>query len=68
MENHKKYKIYDLYEGKEAIGCANDMNEMQKIAREWFEDTDGECALVYAKFNSELKGYDFSGYYPLDLR
>ena len=58
----KKYKIYDLYEGKETIGYADTIEEMKKLSREWHKDTDGECIIVYAELNEETLKYRFSEY------
>lgn len=49
----KKYKVYDLYEGKDVVGYADTLNEVKRLAREWFRDTDGECCIVYAELNTE---------------
>jgi len=56
----KKFKIYDLYEGKETIGYADTISEMKKIGKEYYNDTDGECALVYAKLDENIQKYKFS--------
>lgn len=37
----KKYKVYDLYEGKDVVGYADTLNEVKRLAREWFRDTVG---------------------------
>lgn len=61
----KKIKIYDLYEGKETVGYCDTLKEAKKIARQWEEDTDGECIIVYAKLNNETEKYRFSEYKEL---
>ena len=48
----KTYILYDTYETgvdlAEEIGRYNSYEEMRKAARQWTEDTDGECRLQYA--------------------
>ena len=61
----KKYKVYDLYEGKDVVGYADTLNEVKRLAREWFRDTDTECCIVYAELNPETKKYRFSQYKPV---
>lgn len=47
----KTYILYDTYETGvdhgEEIGRYNSYEEMRKAARQWTEDTDGECRLQY---------------------
>lgn len=47
----KTYILYDTYETGvdlgEEIGCYNSYEKMRKAARQWTEDTDGECSLQY---------------------
>lgn len=56
----KKYKVYDLYDGKDVLGYADNMCEIKKIAQEEYEETDGECAIYYAELNTETNKYKFS--------
>ena len=56
----KKYKVYDLYEGKDTIGYADTMGEVKKIVRRRIDDTDGECECVYAEINPITSKYKFS--------
>ena len=56
----KKYKVYDLYEGKECIGYADTLSEVKKIARIQYDETDGECAIYYVKLNRDTGEYDFA--------
>lgn len=45
----KRYKLYDLYESEiepgELICTSDDLAEIKAAAKQWNEDTDGECAL-----------------------
>ena len=56
----KKFKVYDLYEGKEVLGYADTLAEVKKIARTQYEATDGECIIYYAELNPETSKYMFS--------
>lgn len=58
----KKYRVYDIYEGKDVLGYADTLTEVKRIAREQIEDTDGECMVVYAELNPETGKYRFSEY------
>lgn len=55
----KKYKVYDLYDGKDCIGYADTLKEVKKLAREQYNDTDGECAIYYAELNQDTNKYNF---------
>ena len=56
----KKYKVYDLYEGKITLGYADNISEVKKLARAEYNDTDGECSIFYAELNPETNKYKFS--------
>ena len=56
----KKFKVYDLYEGKDVLGYADTLFEVKKIARSQYVATDGECAIFYAELNPETNKYMFS--------
>jgi len=59
MEN-KKFKVVDLYDGKETLGYADSLNEIKKIARKRLIETDGECQVFYYPLNDETGKYKFS--------
>lgn len=60
----KKYKVYDLYEcefgAREVLGYADNMKEIKRLAKERYNDTDGECDIWYAELNIETQKYKFS--------
>ena len=60
-----KYKVYDIYEGKEVVGYADTLEDCRKLAKEWSRETDGECCIVYAELNEETQKYKFSQYKAL---
>lgn len=58
----KKYKVYDIYEGKDVLGYADTMEEVILLAHRQEQDTEGECLPVYAELNPETGKYKFSQY------
>ena len=54
----RKYKVYDLYEGRTTLGYADTMAEVRQIARKQAEDTDDECFCVYAELNPRTNKYN----------
>lgn len=62
----EKYKVYDVYEGKDVLGYADTMEEVRNLARIQDRDTDGECIPVYAELNPETGKYKFSQYKPVE--
>lgn len=56
----KKFKVYDLYDGKETLGYVDTLKEIKALAKERYEETDGECAIFYAELNKETNKYKFS--------
>lgn len=61
-----KYKVYDIYEGKEVLGYADTMEQVKRLAFKQDRDTDGECCPVYAILNPETGKYKFSEYKPVE--
>lgn len=59
-----KFKVYDIYEGKEVLGYAENLQEVHKLKNKRIGDTDGECYVVYAQLNPESGKYTFSKYKP----
>jgi hypothetical protein len=60
MEKQKKYKVYDLCEGKETLGYADNMTEIKAIAKERYDDTDGECQIWYAPLSIVTGKYNIA--------
>ena len=58
----RKFKVYDLYEGKMTLGYADNLKEVKKLARKQYIETDGECFVVYAELIPEINMYKFSNY------
>lgn len=55
----KKYKIVDLYDGKETLGYADTIVEIKKIAKKQYIETDGECLICYYPLNDKTEKYMF---------
>jgi len=55
-----KYKVVDLYDGRDFLGYAEDMRGVKKLAKKQYEDTDGECSIFYYPFIEGIGKYDFS--------
>ena len=54
----KKFKVYDLYEGPVCIGYADTLNEVRKLAREEYDETDGERLICYVELDPVTQKYD----------
>lgn len=59
----KRYRLYDLYEGKYLVGEYDTLSDAKNAALEWdLEETDGECLLALQEL---VDGYY---YYVADFR
>lgn len=56
----KKFKVVDLYEGKETVGYADNINEIKKLAKYWCEEVTEEAAIYYYPINEKTGKYKFS--------
>lgn len=56
----KKYKVVDLWEGKETIGYADTITEIKRIAKHWIENVTEEAAIFYYPFDKASNKYKFS--------
>lgn len=54
----KKFKVYDLYEGVDCIGYADTLKEVKRIAKQQYNDTDGECSLWYAEIDPVTERFE----------
>ena len=50
-----KYTVIDVLEGYLEIGCCDTIKECKKIAREFDEDTDGECCIIVFENKKQIK-------------
>ena len=55
------YKVWDDYDANmELIGSADTIGEVKELARERYNDTDGECYIVYGKDIQHVRKLTFS--------
>ena len=47
-------KVYDYYDFKEFLGTAKSIKEAKKIAKQRYDETDGECE-IYIVFKENNK-------------
>lgn len=55
----EKYKVIDVYEGRETIGYTSNLNTVKRMARERITDTDGECLIEVRELNVDTNKYKF---------
>lgn len=60
MEKRKKFKVYDLTDGKDVLGYADNMQGVKKLGKEQYEATDGDCQIHYIKLDKETNKYKWS--------
>lgn len=53
-----KYKVFDLMEYRDFLGCAFTMSDVIKIGMKQYRDTDGECAIYYQELNEDSDQWD----------
>lgn len=59
----KRYRLYDLYEGKYMVGEYDTLSDAKNAAKKWdVEETDGECLLALKEL------VDGHYYYVSDFR
>lgn len=58
MEEMKKYRLWDHYEGYGLIGDYDTEAEARAAAKQWNEDTDGECQIVMYRLVNTKRGYE----------
>lgn len=50
------YKVFDDYDmDMEFIGTADNIEEVKELARERYDETDGECCIVYGRDKKQTK-------------
>lgn len=67
MESIKKYEVFDMYEGYYLIGYCNTIQEIQRLAKDFYNDTDGECSVQYMEFNFKSMKYENAKVVKLQL-
>lgn len=60
LKTLKKYRVYDLLDGREVLAHADTIEQVHEIAQEQYDDTDGDCDIHYAELNQETNKYKFT--------
>ena len=58
MEEKKNFIIWDYYENYGLVGKYDTEAEAREAARQWNDDTDGECQIVMFRLANDKKGYE----------
>ena len=54
----KRFKVFDVYDFNAfCIGYADTLAEVKRLAREEYDETDGECTIYYLEFDPVTKKY-----------
>lgn len=58
MEEKKNFIIWDYYENYGLVGKYDTEAEAREAAKQWNDDTDGECQIVIFRLANDKKGYE----------
>lgn len=58
MEEKKNFIIWDYYENYGLVGKYDTEAEAREAAKQWNDDTDGECQIVMFQLANDKKGYE----------
>ena len=58
MEENKRFILWDYYENYGLVGKYDTEAEAREAAKQWNDDTDGECQIVIFRFANDKKGYE----------
>ena len=58
MEEKKNFILWDYYENYGLVGKYDTEAEAREAARQWNDDTDGECQIVMFRLANDKKGYE----------
>ena len=58
MEEQKNFIIWDYYENYGLVGKYDTEAEAREAAKQWNDDTDGECQIVMFRLANNKKGYE----------
>lgn len=54
-----RFELVDFYEGEDTIFESDNYNDVKEYARQWDDDTDGECCLAIFKDGSLIEEVSF---------
>ena len=58
MEEKKNFILWDYYENYGLVGKYDTEAEAREAAKQWNDDTDGECQIVMFRLADDKKGYE----------
>lgn len=58
MEEKKNFILWDYYENYGLVGKYDTEAEARAAAKQWNDDTDGECQIVIFRLANDKKGYE----------
>lgn len=58
MEEMKNFILWDYYENYGLVGKYDTEAEAREAAKQWNDDTDGECQIVIFRLVNDKKGYE----------
>lgn len=58
MEEKKNFILWDYYENYGLVGKYDNEAEAREAAKQWNDDTDGECQIVIFRLANDKKGYE----------
>ena len=58
MEEMKNFILWDYYENYGLVGKYDTEAEAREAAKQWNDDTDGECQIVMFRLANDKKGYE----------
>lgn len=58
MEENKRFILWDYYENYGLVGKYDTEAEAREAAKQWNDDTDGECQIVIFRLANNKKGYE----------
>lgn len=58
MEEMKNFILWDYYENYGLVGKYDTEAEAREAAKQWNDDTDGECQIVIFRLANNKKGYE----------
>ena len=58
MEEKKNFILWDYYENYGLVGKYDTEAEAREAAKQWNDDTDGECQIVMFRLANDKKGYE----------
>ena len=58
MEEKKNFILWDYYENYGLVGKYDTEAEAREAAKQWNDDTDGECQIVIFRLANDKRGYE----------